>query len=326
MMRMWREGIAVVVAGWLAAQAVGAEPAAAWPALPPLPAGPFVVLLAGGIRAGTLVAIDGDRITLDSPSAGMIHLPRSSVVGFRLSRAVPPPDGSLPKAAGIARITFTNGDTVAASAVSGSAGTISFTRAGGRGTPASAPLDRVLAIDFPFTAAPTSHGPWSALDDGSRFAADGVPPPAAADIVATVTPGDQRRWLTSLAAEPSAAAAVRPAWPTARGQTAFTACLIQAPARVRYRLDRPAARFQARLAIDDESGQGGSVVITIRGRAGDDAFRDLFTSAVVRGGDEPLAIDTPLDGVRELEIVVDPADAGPAFDRTIWLDPRITFE
>lgn len=325
-MRTISPGITVLLTSWLltswlAACGLAAEPAAAWPTLPPLPAGPFVVPAAGGIRAGTLVAIDDARITLDSPTAGMIHLPRSSVAGFRASLAIGPP--SAPPQA---RITFTNGDVAAATTLSARDGTIHFMPARAASAEVSAPLDRVLAIDFPVATQPTGRGVWSALDDGSRFAAD---PPPVAGAVASVAEGAAFRLLASLPAEDGAVAggaAVQPAWPAARGLTAFTACLIQAPARVTYRLDKPGSRFRTRMAIDDAAGPWGSVVVTIRARAAGAGFHEVFTSPIIRGGDDPLAIDVPLDGARDVELVVDPADAGPVLDRTIWLDPRITFE
>jgi hypothetical protein len=182
----------------------------------------------------------------------------------------------------------------------------------------------VLAIVFAVPAAAARPRMWAAWEDGSRFASAADQPAQADGLVATVSEGDAVRFLTSLATEP--AASVRPLWPTARGSTAFTACGMHAPARVRYRLDRPAARFRTRVAIDDSAGQGGSVVVTVRSKAAGDAFRDVFQSPVIRGDDDPLAIDADLRGGRELELVIEPADVGTVLDRTIWLDPRVEFE
>ena len=137
-------------------------------------------------------------------------------------------------------------------------------------------------------------------------------------------------------------------WPGLRGKTAFTALGIHAAARVRYRLPRPADRFEATVAIDDSAGQGGSVVVKIRtrpadaGNAGKDrnagvaldaaldtpdppdaSMREVFVSPVLRGGDEPIVIRAPLDKATDLELVVETAAGADILDRTLWLDPRV---
>ncbi len=133
-------------------------------------------------------------------------------------------------------------------------------------------------------------------------------------------------------------------WPSLRGETAFTALGIHAAARVRYRLPRPADRFEATVAIDDSAGQGGSVVVKVRtlpadaGNAGNtgtdrnDGFaldtpdaskREVFVSPVLRGGDDPIVIRAPLDRATDLELVVETADGADILDRTLWLDPRV---
>jgi hypothetical protein len=139
-------------------------------------------------------------------------------------------------------------------------------------------------------------------------------------------------------------------WPSLRGETAFTALGIHAAARVRYRLPRPADRFEATVAIDDSAGQGGSVVVKVRTRPADagnagnagntgtdrnDGFaldtpdppdaskREVFVSPVLRGGDDPIVIRAPLDKATDLELVVETADGADILDRTLWLDPRV---
>lgn len=317
--------VSIGVIGWLMPLATATAPPAEWPALPPLPVGPFVMLTEGGIRAGLPTSIDESHVVLDSPAAGEIRLPRRSVAGFRASLAVEPVPAAHATPQARAVITFTNGDVVAAQAVTLRDGAVSFTTARDSALSMAVPLSRVLAIDFPLAAAAASPSrSWQALDDGSRFASDASALPGTRGVVATVTEDDAWRFLTSL--EPSSpAAAMQPAWPAVRGTTGFTACRLHAPARVAYRFAKPAARLRAVVAIDDSAGQGGSVVVSIR-TGSDGERRDAFTSAVIRGGDEPLAVDVPLDGAREVELVVDPADAGTVLDRTIWLDPRIEFQ
>lgn len=97
--------------------------------------------------------------------------------------------------------------------------------------------------------------------------------------------------------------------------------LDDAAAQALGALDTPPGgwrRFRARLAIDDEAGQGGSVV----GRV----FLDselAFTSPVIRGGDSPVEVDVPLGSARTISLVVDSADRGDQQDHADWLDARL---
>jgi hypothetical protein len=112
-------------------------------------------------------------------------------------------------------------------------------------------------------------------------------------------------------------------WPSLRGATAFSALGIHSAAAVRYRLDEPATRFRARVAIDDSAATGGSVVVRVV--AGDPGHpgREVFSSGVIRGGEPPVRIDTPLPAATEVQLVVEPAGGGDVLDRTLWLDPLV---
>ena len=206
------------------------------------------------------------------------------------------------------------------------------------------PLDRILGIDLRRPPSSARPGPriLVALEDGSRFpferlaARDGRMPSVAEMIVAVAVDGGCATSLASLAPVSFAQAptAGRP-WPLARGRTVggdrphargltgFTALGIHAPARVRYRLERPADRFESLVAIDDSAGQGGSVVVRVLADPGDGRFREVFASPVLRGGDEPLAIRADLAGAQVIELSVEPADNADILDRTVWLDPRV---
>jgi len=166
------------------------------------------------------------------------------------------------------------------------------------------------------------------------------PPPVArcdrADVAAVAVDGGAARLLASLT---PAAFAERPIvgpawplavnrtltgdWPAARGATGFSALGIHAPATVRYRLERPAARFQARVAIDDSAAGRGAVTLRVMARPDGGAWREAFASPVVRGGEPAVECDIPLDGAAEIELVADAADEADVLARTIWLDPRV---
>lgn len=108
-----------------------------------------------------------------------------------------------------------------------------------------------------------------------------------------------------------------------RGLHAFTGFGLHAAARVAYQLPVSATRFLAVVAIDDTAGQGGSVVIRVRAGRERATSSDVFTSAVLRGGDQPLTVDVPLADAGWLELVVEPTEDGDILDRTLWLEPRL---
>ena len=206
--------------------------------------------------------------------------------------------------------------------------------------------------------------PWLALADGTRIAIDELRPDAAGDdgidrsrivlrgggpgarvtarcateaIVAVAVDGGRTTVLAALEPVDAEAAHVFGAtwpvtsgctvagdWPDLRGDTSFTSLGLHAPARVRYRLPRPAARFEATVGIDGSAGPGqGSVVVKVEIAAGAGGRREVFASPVLRGGDPPLAIRAELGAAEEIELVVEPAAAGAVIDRTLWLDPRV---
>lgn len=200
----------------------------------------------------------------------------------------------------------------------------------------------------------------AAFMDGSRFAIAGLEPATRAsgvprirlalrlggtamamecdadELLAIAVDGGRASFLASLA--PSAyeqTAEFGPVWPLARGhasagdwpslrgETAFTALGIHAPARVRYRLEKPATRFESRVAIDDSAGAGGSVIVRLLAGGDAGAGREVFSTPVLRGGEEPATIRVEFPATTELELVVEPSDGGDILDRTLWLDPLV---
>ena len=190
------------------------------------------------------------------------------------------------------------------------------------------------AIDF--TSPPalaTLPRKFVALSDSSRFVEATLPKGCdPADVVATLVDGAGMCLLQRLEPVAYEQADARPLargstlggdWPAARGTTAFTGLGMRAPARVRYRFATPARRFESLVAIDDAAGQGGSAIVTVRAIDRGGAGRDVFTSPILWGGDEPHMISVDLGGAVEVELIVDSADSPTPLDRTIWLDPRV---
>ncbi|MEI7781245.1 MAG: NPCBM/NEW2 domain-containing protein, partial [Planctomycetota bacterium] len=235
-----------------------------------------------------------------------------------------------------------NGDHLAARGVTIRDGCAEIDWQGGRN---AIPLDRIQSLTWAAVVAqdaPSLPTLRLALDDGSRFSLTSLGPsePALtvdpALVVAVAGEGAAATSLAMLAPiafeHSSTAGPTRPLargqtltgdWPAARGITGFTGLGIHAPARVRYRLDRPADRFESTVAIDDSAGRDGSVVVRIVAIDDRAERREVYVSPVLRGDEEPLVIRAELAGARELELVVEPAGRGGRLDRTIWLDPRV---
>lgn len=97
---------------------------------------------------------------------------------------------------------------------------------------------------------------------------------------------------------------------------------VHTAARLVYRLDGTHERFAAQAAIDDSAGRGGSAVFRVLLAEGN-AWREAYTSDVIRGGDEPVPISVPLGSAKGLALAVDYADRGDELDHADWLDARL---
>jgi hypothetical protein len=99
---------------------------------------------------------------------------------------------------------------------------------------------------------------------------------------------------------------------------------VHSAARLTYALDAPDAvnepyrRFQAELAIDDETGGRGSVIFRV---LVDDQAR--YTSPIVRGGQSPLPVSVDVAGAKRLDLIVEFADRADELDHADWLGARL---
>lgn len=93
---------------------------------------------------------------------------------------------------------------------------------------------------------------------------------------------------------------------------------VHSAARLTYALAEPYRRFQAELAIDDETGGKGSVGFRVFADR-----RQVYASPVVRGGQPPVPVSIDITGARRLDLVVDFADRGDELDHADWLDARL---
>ena len=204
-----------------------------------------------------------------------------------------------------------------------------------------------------FARPPSQSGPrpplriWLGTSDGSRLLADRLESDAKGlravlaagpsirtrlrDVVWLETVGGRAVHLSDLSA-----AAYRHvpylslAWPY-RTDRSVTGAMLRAggrlyakglgmhsAARLTYLLEEPLRRFQAELAVDDQTAGGGSV----RFRVFVDG-RERFTSATIRGGDRPAAISVDVAGAKRLDLVVDFADRADQLDHADWLNARL---
>ena len=98
---------------------------------------------------------------------------------------------------------------------------------------------------------------------------------------------------------------------------------MHSPARITYDLKGSYRRFQAELAIDDEAGQGGSVVFRVFVDDGSGAWQERATSETIRGGEPPVPISVDLAGAKRISLLVDYADRGDELDHADWLNARL---
>ena len=107
------------------------------------------------------------------------------------------------------------------------------------------------------------------------------------------------------------------------GSRAFEQGLgTHAVSHVRAYSPEPIERFSAWVGVDanDRTREGaGSVVFSISAKR-----RELFRSAMLRGGDEPLRVDVEVGGATVLDLHVGDAGDGPSCDHADWAEATVT--
>ena len=93
---------------------------------------------------------------------------------------------------------------------------------------------------------------------------------------------------------------------------------MHSASRLTWQLEKPYRRFEADLAIDDQTENRGSVVFRVFAGS-----RELYKSPVIRGGDKPLPISVEVGDVRQLSLIVDFADRADVLDHADWLNARL---
>lgn len=84
-----------------------------------------------------------------------------------------------------------------------------------------------------------------------------------------------------------------------------------------YGIDGQYASFKALVGFDESAAGRGRVVVRVLGDG-----RELLAEPDLRSSGEPLSVDVPIAGVKELALVVDFGEAEDTGDRVIWAEPR----
>lgn len=93
---------------------------------------------------------------------------------------------------------------------------------------------------------------------------------------------------------------------------------MHSAARLTYRLDKPYKRFEADVAIDDETAGQGSATVRV--------FVDsqqVWASTEIRGGAAPEQVRVDLPEGERLSLLVDFGQRGDELDHVDWLNARL---
>ncbi len=98
-----------------------------------------------------------------------------------------------------------------------------------------------------------------------------------------------------------------------------------APSHINVFLPKPAKRFLGVVGVDTNAsstmGGSGSVRFHLETQAG-----ELFHTDVMRGNQEGIAVNVPLNGASELSLIIDDGGDGISCDQSDWADARVEFE
>lgn len=101
---------------------------------------------------------------------------------------------------------------------------------------------------------------------------------------------------------------------------------LHATSRLAYRVGESDKRFRAKVGIDDDTDGGGSVIFKVFATEDGKAWKNLYESPIVRGGQAPLDVDVYVDGMKGIALVVEFADGADVLDHANWFDARFESE
>lgn len=317
------------------------------------PSRTLIVLAGGGILVAEVTASDPGQLRARSAQVGPVTLPRDAVSGIIFQppadrrRADALVDRLIGAAAPSDRLLLANSDEL-----SGTVEGLSNQQVDMRADMGlvSVKVDRLTAVIFRHAAPPPPAAGlrlWTGLADGSRLLArqvrldqkalrvtlgGGTQLTAEPDALVWLAPvGGRAVYLSDLPTADYRHVAfldlvwpyrtdhsVTGAWLRAGGRPYAKGLGVHSAARLTYNLTEPYRRFEAQLAIDDDTAGGGSVRfrVFVDGKA-------KYTSPIIRGHQPPLPVAVDLEGGRRLDLVVDFADRADQLDHADWLDARV---
>jgi NPCBM/NEW2 domain len=321
--------------------------------------GPQLILADGGrIVAAEVVSITPDKVDFDSDLFDTTRLPRSAFAGIIFH---PPTDSRrgeklaeqiLCNTDESDRVLLANGDEFSGTVGGFSKGSLEFQTEAG---PLKIDAGRVDALIFNprrrVISKPRGVQVWVGFRDGSRMLASavvssgkkaklsllgGAELSAAWDTMATLTPvGGQITYLSDLTASGYRCIPYLDLnWPYHNDRSVSGNALragnrlhlkglgMHSASRLTFDLPQAYRRFEAELAIDDETGRG-SVIGRIFVDSGDGKWQLRYESPIVRGGGPAAPVRVELDGVKRLSLLVDFSDRGDEQDHADWLDARL---
>jgi hypothetical protein len=325
-----------------------------WGTPPKTPSQALAVLSDGTLLMGEITHLDRQTAHVETDRLGTVQLPRAALAGAilhapaeqqRLDRLLerirtPPETGD--------RLLLANGDALDGRLERITPETVELrTDAGATRIEPGRLSAMILAERRPGVPLATKLQVWLGVQDGSRLLVDRFETDTAglravlaagpavrvqlADVVWLQPRGGRAVYLSDLsAAGYRHVPYLTLTWPFHSDRSASGAPLraggqeyakglgMHSAARLTYLLTGPYRRFEAELAIDQETAGGGSV----RFRVFVDG-RQRAESVTIRGGDRPVSIAVEVSGVKRLDLVVDFADRADQLDHADWLDARL---
>ncbi|MBI3839433.1 MAG: NPCBM/NEW2 domain-containing protein [Planctomycetia bacterium] len=106
--------------------------------------------------------------------------------------------------------------------------------------------------------------------------------------------------------------------PKVKGKQPSRSIAMHSRSVLTYALDEQFEKFKATLGFDDSAGTRGRVLcrVTVDGR-------ELFVQKDFRSDQDPLNVEVPLHGAKQMTLEVDFGEAEDIGDRVIWAEPRL---
>lgn len=325
-----------------------------WGTPPAIPPRGLAVLVDRTVLVGDVIHVDRETATVETELFGAMKLSRTALAGAvlhapdqrqrldpLLERILSPPEPHD-------RLLLRNGDELQGRLERITEETVELrTELGPTRIERARLAAAILGVRRPAAVLRTELQVCLGTSDGSRLVAERVEPDPAglkavlragpavrirlADVVWLQPRGGRAVYLSDL---PAAGYRHVPyltlAWPFCNDRSVTGAPLrvdgqeyakglgMHSAARLTYLLAEPYRRFQAEVAIDQQTEGGGSV----RFRVFVDG-RERLATPTIRGGDKPLPISVDVEGAKRLDLVVDFADRADQLDRADWLNARL---